>query len=133
MASPDGRTLATVHLGRFYDLATGKENFASPGWVSDLQFLPGGRTLVTNERDLWDAATGEKLRGLDVRRSAAVSPDGKHFVDEAGRRFPCATWRLARNCDGCRRSRWGAAGVQLLVHLLARRARPCRPRPATHF
>jgi WD40 repeat protein len=81
-ASPDGGTLATVQPGRFYDLATGKQHFESPGWCVDgLQFLPGGRTLVTNERDLWDTATGEKLRGLDVRLPAAVSPDGKHFVE----------------------------------------------------
>jgi WD40 repeat protein len=80
--SPDGSTLATVQPGCLYDLATGKQRLDSPGWrVDRLIFLPDGRTLVTNEHDLWDAATGQKLRSLDVRMPSAVSPDGKHFVE----------------------------------------------------
>jgi WD40 repeat protein len=80
--SSDGATLATVTPGGLFDLGTGKPLFESPGLpVTELQFLPDGRTLVTNERDLWDTATGKKLRGLDVRQPATVSPDGKHFAE----------------------------------------------------
>ncbi len=83
-ASADGTTLATGDPpGYFYDLDTGKllPQAVTPGWrVEHLQYLPDGKTLVTNHKDLWDAATGRKLDSLDVRLPTAISPDGKHFV-----------------------------------------------------
>ncbi|HKB39390.1 MAG TPA: hypothetical protein VKD72_23330 [Gemmataceae bacterium] len=80
--SPDGRTLATVQPGCLYDLVTGKQRFDSPGrCVDDLQFLPGGQALVTNQRDLWDVATGKKIRGLTGRLPIVVAPDGKHIAE----------------------------------------------------
>src|SRR5262249_7520154 len=73
--------LASLQPGRIYDLNTGRELYESPSWLSGLRFLADGRTVVTNERSLWDAETGKALRNLDVRMPSSVSPDGKHFVE----------------------------------------------------
>src|SRR5262249_7389157 len=80
--SADGTILATVTPGGLFDLNTGKQLFESGDVpVNELQFLPDGRTLATNDQDIWDATTGKKVRRLDVRMPAAVSPDGKLFAE----------------------------------------------------
>jgi WD40 repeat protein/ribosomal protein S27E len=91
--SPDGRTLASTTeeegMIYFWDLATGNQirSFRAPSWLRGFAFSPDGKMLATgggvdaSNVNLWDPATGSKLRSLvghtNGARCVAFSPDGK--------------------------------------------------------
>jgi RNA polymerase sigma factor (sigma-70 family) len=100
--SPDGLYLATLHgnpdlqagaaarVTQIWNLETEQNTVLPPQHVTELAFLPHGRTLVTQEvdgmLDTWDPATGERGQhfypgGKGNRLPRLVfSPDGKIIV-----------------------------------------------------
>jgi WD40 repeat protein len=132
--SPDGTTLATAGMDgtvRFWDPATGSPRRvlrAHAKGVVSLAFSPDGARLATvgsealglnatvhptaDTAKLWDVASGDEVRRLDVATSGsspfgdavAFSPDGRRLaVPRADRRvalFDADTGRLIRDLAG---------------------------------
>ncbi len=96
-----------------WDVATGKERQIDTALANNLIFLDDGKTLVCadgetgfprqdadrgkNMMELWDVATGKKLRALQGPAKwggvLAFSPDGKLFASAGGRAVDL--WRTA--------------------------------------
>lgn len=147
--SPDMQRIACSQENTFrvYDLATGKLRFQKgvdldrpgDGPQSPVSFSGDGRILAGASSDrlsvhLWDAASGEKLRTLDMRKpnwrgGAALmlpSPDGKLLLiaDAVGPLAEAVIWELAtgKPLHGFRVNAWGpilafAPDSKTLAHL----------------
>jgi RNA polymerase sigma factor (sigma-70 family) len=119
--APAGKILAATSIWGFgvflWDAASGQPRGRLPIDILDdcnsLVFSPDGQTLLTNERNLLDVATGKIIRHFDFssRRigsnCAAISPDGLTVAAESEQNATSATvlWELAtghvlRRIDG---------------------------------
>jgi WD40 repeat protein len=115
--SPDGKSLATGHLGTFHvwDLATGQkvERFEGhSGRTNHVAFAADGKTLATsgdNTIRLWDAATGREIPPPGDGHQGPVQAlaflaDGKTLVtvgeDRTLRHWEAATGREVRRVTG---------------------------------
>src|ERR1700722_3888856 len=96
--SPDGKRIAsgawqngTEHVGRVWDVATGKELFQLVGHtacVGGVAWSSDGKRIVTGGNDgclmVWDAQSGKRLKRFSGTTSAmwsiSLSPDGKKVV-----------------------------------------------------
>lgn len=131
--SRDGARLAssTNKELRLWDASTGAlvRTITPPSGYISIAFSPGGNRIVTNavsasytglrpavnfshQVDIWNVATGEKLRSLSVRKfsanqlgwssSVAFSPDGKHILFGGGsvQMFDAESGKLVRDFSG---------------------------------
>jgi WD40 repeat protein/serine/threonine protein kinase len=98
--SPDGRTLLTVSgpAIRLWNVASGQlalfPKVLHRNEVLCVNFSADGRYFVSvgeGAAMVWNSATGEQLRGnirgFQVPRHAAFTPDGEHLILAHGRRF----------------------------------------------
>jgi WD40 repeat protein len=101
--SPDGGTVATTRglVAQLWDASTGKLLHTLTGHrslVTDAEFSPDGRTIVTASADhtarTWNVATGRLLQVLRGHffavRSASYSPDGRWIVTAS--QFNAGLW-----------------------------------------
>ena len=101
--SPDGTTVATTHglVVQLWDAPTGKPLHTLTGHrslVTDAEFSPDGRTLVTASDDhtlrTWNVATGRLLHVLRGHffpvSTARYSPDGRWIVSAS--QFNAGLW-----------------------------------------
>jgi WD40 repeat protein len=110
--SGDGRLLASGSFdgsAKLWDTATGcvmlSLTHGTRGGVDGVALSPDGKTLVTfaagtDGVQVWDVATGQKLRKLPVYGQIAFSPDGRWLAadDDEGSivLFDAVTWTEAR-------------------------------------
>ncbi len=89
--SADGRTLTAAVAGAIYrwNAVTGRlltPQAAGDSGVDQIVVTPDGRKVITRDQEgkahVWDAATGEHLRRLDVawQRGIALSSDGRYLA-----------------------------------------------------
>ncbi len=97
--SPDGSKLVSAAIdrdARIWSLASMECTAvlrAPNGYLKHVCFSPDGRTIATggvSRTDLWNAATGERLRGLPAREGVtchAFAPDNRRLLITSGRGF----------------------------------------------
>jgi WD40 repeat protein len=98
--SPDGKTLASA-TGQYvtlWNMQDGhkimelqtpislRQGIGIEGKLIGVKFLPGGKTLLTNDGGIWDSTSGKVIRTLEDFSGllAALSPDGALAAGEAG-------------------------------------------------
>jgi WD40 repeat protein len=104
--SPDGTVLATARAREadLWSTSTGKllhRLLGHTALVTDVEFSPDGRTIVTASVDhdgrLWDTASGQLLHVLRGHffpvRSASFSPDGRWVVTAS--QFTAGLWSVS--------------------------------------
>jgi RNA polymerase sigma factor (sigma-70 family) len=125
--SPDGRVLAAIgptstNRLQLWDVATGRElrRLTVKGSIVSFIFTPGGKTLITVQKDgdenesertlvFWDVATGAEQRQL----SAGRSPLSKWTVSPDGSLLAAVGW-MGRGSEGWRVSLWDTANGRQL-------------------
>jgi WD40 repeat protein len=78
---PDGQVIRTLSTEVSIMMAAGVENY-----LIDVEFLPDGKTLMTNDGTIWDLQTGKILRVLEDFASVtlSVSFDGSKAAGDTG-------------------------------------------------
>jgi len=98
--SPDRRTVVIYDAsGRIslWDYASGQPLrslvSALPG--GEVRFTPDGRSLITNQGELWDLAEGEVVRRYPSGDDLVIGPDGHSFFLTVWQPVPAAVqWRI---------------------------------------
>lgn len=128
--SPDGRRLAsggwqagTEHVGRVWDVSTGKELLQLTGHtaaVGGIAWTPDGRRIVTGSNDghlmVWEVATGKTLKRFSGTTSAMRSIA---LVAEGSKVVTCGFEPVARVWDVEAQSQLGAGGGAGMVRWVA--------------
>jgi WD40 repeat protein len=86
--SPDGKTIAAGSIDnsiKIWDVVSGRqlETMSADNSVRSVAFSPDGKTVASGSfgyAELWDAASGRKLRTLNGACWVAFGPDGKTLL-----------------------------------------------------